>query len=213
LEVKLVEVGRHAAAAAVAKLDGWDVNVGDAARLVGKKVNVRVARVLDGTAYATLTDDLPEVPPTPITAEAQAEKPTRASRAKKADEPAPEATTEGAVTATEEVVDEEAETAVDAAGEQAPPKKKTRRGSRGGRGRKKPASVGVAAETNGAGEPEAVEPRRPTIHVPEAETAVQNGDETTEAPPRKKTRRGSRGGRRRRKPAAAAAAEQASDES
>jgi len=271
LEVKLVEVGRHAAAAAVAKLDGWDVNVADAAKLVGKKVNVRVARVLDGTAYAALTDDLPEVPPAPITAEAQAEKPTRASRAKKPEEPAPEATAHEP--AAIEEVEEEAEATTDAVHEQAPPKKKTRRGSRGGRGRKKapaledgqttpepgpqpapeqgqtppepvpeaaaeeelpadeappkkrtrrgsrggrgrkkPAAAAVAAETNGAGEPEAVEPRRPTIHVPEPEAVGDNGDEAPEAQPRKKTRRGSRGGRRRRKPAAAATAEQRSDE-
>src|SRR5581483_3452006 len=255
LEVKLVEVGRHAAAAAVAKLDGWDVNVGDAARLVGKKVNVRVARVLDGTAYAVLTDGLPEPPPIPITAEAQAEKPTRASRAKKAEEPAPEAIAEEPAAAEEVVAEETAEAAEEQAppkkktrrgsrggrgrkktpaleqgqtpagsvpeptaeeevpAEGAPAKKKTRRGSRGGRGRKKPAAA-VAAETNGAGEARAVEPPRPTIHVPAPEAVSQNGGDAAEAPPRPRTRRGSRGGRRRRKPTAATATEQtASDES
>jgi ribonuclease E len=98
--------------------------------------------------------------------------------------------------------------------EDAPPKKKTRRGSRGGRGRKKPAAT--AAETNGPGgepEPETAEPRRPTIHVPEAEATSTNGDEPGAAPARKRTRRGSRGGRRHRKPATAVADQQSSDES
>ena len=59
--------------------------VAGAAKLVGKKVNVRIARVLDGTAYALLADAAPAATSAPITAEAQAEKPTRASRAKKPD--------------------------------------------------------------------------------------------------------------------------------
>src|SRR5690349_5271485 len=63
VEVKLVEVGRHDAGAAVAKLDGWNVVVGGAGKLVGKKVNVRVARLLDGTAYALLADGAPEAGP------------------------------------------------------------------------------------------------------------------------------------------------------
>jgi ribonuclease G len=173
VEVKLVEVARHTAAAAVAKLDGWDVNVGDAAKLVGKKVNVRIARVMDGTAYATLADDLPEAPPAPITAEAQAEKPTRASRAKKAGEPAAAAEEPAAVPGEED--------------EQAPPKKKTRRGSRGGRGRKKT--------------PTAEQVRTQPGPVPEV--AAEEELPADEAPPKKKTRRGSRGGRGRKKPAAA----------
>jgi ribonuclease G len=66
------------------------------------------------------------------------------------------------------------------------PKKKTRRGSRGGRGRKK-RTTGVAAETP------AEEPPGPPADRPE-----ENGDEPK---PKKKTRRGTRGGRgRKRKP-------------
>jgi len=42
LEVKLVEVGLHDPAAAVGKLDGYDVCVAGAAGLVGKKVKVRI---------------------------------------------------------------------------------------------------------------------------------------------------------------------------
>ncbi len=253
VEVKLVEVGRHDAGAGVAKLDGWSINVGGAAKLVGKKIQVRVVRVLDGNAYAVPADGLPEAPSAPITAEAQAEKPTRASRAKKPEEPAEEAAVDvveegeaeeqapakkktrrgsrggrgrkkkpegqtqtpeaSASVAPEPEPPAEAEAPAEgeAPAEDAPPKKKTRRGSRGGRGRKKPAAA-IAAAANGGGEPEAVEPRRPTIHVPETEPAGQNGDEAADAPARKKTRRGSRGGRRRRKPATATA-EQRSDES
>jgi ribonuclease G len=66
------------------------------------------------------------------------------------------------------------------------PKRKTRRGSRGGRGRKKK-TTGVAAETP------AEEPAGAPADSPE-----ENGDEPK---PKKKTRRGTRGGRgRKRKP-------------
>lgn len=271
LEVKLAQVGRFDAGAAVAKLEGFTISVGGAAKLVGKKVNVRIARVLDGTAYAVLVDDQPTPAAEPITAEAQAEKPTRASRAKKpeaeaatAPEPEPEVI-EGEVVAEEEKDEKgeaeataeappkkrtrrgsrggrgrtkkpaepaphapeappaaatedqpaedkpaEDELAEEQSAEAPPPKKRTRRGSRGGRGRKKPTTA-ATAETNGAGEAEAVvEPRRPTIHVPEEKEAGTNGDEPA-APARKRTRRGSRGGRRHRKPAATTA-EQSSDE-
>src|SRR5205823_9389711 len=54
LLVELVEVDRHDASAAVGKLDGIDVCVGDAAGLVGKKIKVRVERVFDGVVYASL---------------------------------------------------------------------------------------------------------------------------------------------------------------
>ena len=67
---------------------GCLVAVGGAARLVGKKVSAHVERVLDGVAYATLAGVEAEATASaPITAEAQAEKPTRASRAKKPEAP------------------------------------------------------------------------------------------------------------------------------
>jgi ribonuclease G len=271
LELKLVEVGRHDGGAGIGKLDGWSIAVGGAAKLVGKKVNVRIERVLDGVAYAALVDGQAAAPPTPITAEAQAEKPTRASRAKKAEPEVVEGdlleVVEGDLLEAEEDVEEVEERDVGEAAESvaaAPPKKKTRRGSRGGRGRKKPAAAAsagapVAAEggdgprgtapevsigesvpelesaaeppaadrpprkktrrgsrggrgrkkpaaaTNGQGDAPVAPLPKPTIHVPAVETetgATTNGDEP--ATPRKKTRRGSRGGRRRRKPAGAA---------
>jgi ribonuclease G len=267
IRLELVEVGRHDAGAAVGKVDGISVAVGGAARLVGKKVSAHVERVLDGVAYATLAGvEADSAAAAPITAEAQAEKPTRASRAKKPEAPAPkpepEVEPEPEPEAVGEETDEEAET--DAVGE-TPPKKKTRRGSRGGRSRRrKPAVAADAAEATdgseeGPAEPEAEhdtspapsedgsgappakkktrrgsrggrgrkkpsaaaepngQPERqpelptPTIHVPSSkaaeEDAAANGDEPA---PKKKTRRGSRGGRRRRKPATAASGESGS---
>src|SRR5438270_380511 len=91
-----------------------------------------------------------------------------------------------------------------------------RRGSRGGRGRKKKPATEIAAVPDGDGAAPA-----PKIHVPEptlgeeepaetveTEPVSANGDAQSqdgEAPkPRKKTRRGSRGGRNRpKKPVAA----------
>jgi ribonuclease E len=92
----------------------------------------------------------------------------------------------------------------DGSGDQ-PPKKKTRRGSRGGRGRKKPTAV---AESNGKPETPAEVPV-PTIHVPSSRGAEEDGtaDGDDVVAPKKKTRRGSRGGRRRRKPVTAASGE------
>ena len=83
VEVKLVELGLHDGGAAVGKVDGLDVVVGGAAKLVGKKAKVRIERVLDGVAYASLLAG-GQTRPEPITFESEAEKPTRApSRAKK----------------------------------------------------------------------------------------------------------------------------------
>jgi ribonuclease G len=209
VEVKLVEVGLHDPRAAVAKLDGVTVHVADAAKLVGKKVSIRLNRVLDGTSYATLVGE--ELRTAPITAEQEAEKPTRASRAKPA--PARKKPSEPAV------AEEPGETEVEAgsADEAAPPKKKTRRGSRGGRRRRKTGAASTAAAdasaTNGDGETGA------KIHLPdrsldepepapdEAVATASEDGAAPDQPKKRKTRRGSRGGRRRRKTAAATTAE------
>jgi ribonuclease G len=220
LQLELVEVGLHDGGAGIGKVDGYSVEVAGAAKLVGKKVRARVNRVLDGTAYATLLKPAPPaVADPPITAEAEAEKPTRAPRRKKAAQPEASAKEEPAAEEEAEAVSEEPEPTQDA--EEAPkPKKKTRRGSRGGRGRKKKPAAAAAASTNGDA-PAAEEQPEPaadetapvaTIHVPEpdlgqSEDAVaEDGASPDEQPkPRKKTRRGSRGGRnRRRKPASTA---------
>ena len=90
LELKLVEVGLYDVESGVGKLNGLDIAVGGAAKLVGKKVKIRVERVLDGTAFATLAGAGKQAA-APITAEGLAEKPTRASRSRKvAEEPAAE---------------------------------------------------------------------------------------------------------------------------
>jgi ribonuclease G len=196
VDLKLVELDKHDAGAAVGKLDGIDVVVGGAAKLVGKKAKVRVERVLDGVAYATALNGV-EAPAEPITFESEAEKPTRApSRAKKAaetDEPEAgdpvetlevgDAEVELEDAELEDVPEEEQVEATEAAAdgaEAAPAKKKTRRGSRGGRNRKKK----PAAATDGAdaGEPgdatadadldadaEESSPASPRIHVPDLE--------------------------------------------
>jgi ribonuclease G len=196
VELKLVEVGRHDVRAGIGKLDGLVVCVGDAASLVGKRAKVRIERVVDGTAYATLVGGADEREE-PITAEGEAEKPTRkppARKGKKAAEPK-----EPKEKPAEPVAEAE-----DTAVEEPKPKKKTRRGSRGGRRRKKKPADPAAAATDGEG---------PKIHVPAPElgqepepepeaVAAANGDEPPK--PKKKTRRGSRGGRRRRKSGTAA---------
>ena len=91
LEVKLVELALHDASAAVGKVDGVDVVVADAAKLVGKKASVTVGRVLEGQAFATLVAG--EGAAAPITFESEAEKPTRAPARRKADDAAPDEAT------------------------------------------------------------------------------------------------------------------------
>jgi ribonuclease G len=261
IEVKLVEVGRHDVGAGVGHVDGIAVSVGGAAKLVGKKVSAHVERVLDGIAYATLAGVAADVPAAePITAEAQAEKPTRASRAKRSGTAAPTPDAEASEDAVEETaepqeapqpatepaatkrktrrgsrggrgrkkqpaaaaesiepteavapadVSEEADEPVGARQPATTAKKRTRRGSRGGRGRKKPAAA-ATPDANGQQQAAPAELPAPTIHVPEADLGVEsaNGDQPA---PRKKTRRGSRGGRNRRKRTAATAGESSAD--
>jgi ribonuclease G len=195
LDLKLVELGLHDPSAAVGKVDGMDVCVGDAAALVGKKVKVRVERVLDGAAYG-VRRDAARTADEPITAESEAEKPTRRPPTRKGKEPveapseqprakaaakpkAKPAPAEEAPGPEEPEADVGAAEAADAeAGAEEKPKKRTRRGSRGGRGRKKkpaqPAAVGAAEEgaepTAAEDEPPVAEPREgasaPRIHVP-----------------------------------------------
>jgi hypothetical protein len=174
---------------AIGKLDGLDVVVEDAASLVGKRQKVRIERVLDGVAYATLIRRTRAVPE-PLTAEAEAEKPTRKPPARKgaAAEAAlvagdgAESEEAGELELSEPAVEiesveadeDETEAAEIAEGEEvATQKKKTRRGSRGGRKRRKKPATGEAEaaadgelETGGMSE-ESPEPSRTvTIHVP-----------------------------------------------
>ncbi|HSC91526.1 MAG TPA: Rne/Rng family ribonuclease [Gaiellaceae bacterium] len=194
LELKLVEVARWDPRSATGKVGGYEVAVAGAAKLVGKKVKVRVGRVLDGTAYAVLAHDQ-AVGEAPVTAEGEAEKPTRARRSRlepEAEAAAPEAAaveeTTAVGTAGHELEAGEAgeEPAEDAAVEAAelgedgqPKKKRTRRGTRGGRRRKKkPGEPGAEVEGEGEadGEPE---------EAPVAEPAAERGDG---APARRRAR-------------------------
>ena len=239
LELKLVEVGLYDPTAGVGKVDGSEVVVAGAAKLVGKKVQVSVGRVLDGVAYATLAD-APEAA-TPITFEAEAEKPTRAPSRKKtsAQEPHAEAAPEEsekerpeepeAPEELEAVAEPEAVAVPDADGPEAgeaPKKKRTRRGTRGGRGRKKPAAAAATAAAVEETKPESDGRKTtPRIHVPSPDLAVEAKPEAETDPPgrpdepptegtaeadgtvdgqpkRKRSRRGTRGGRKRKKPAA-----------
>jgi ribonuclease G len=229
-QLKLVEVGLHDPTAGVGKDGDLTVTVGGAAGMVGKRVKVRIERVLDGVAYADLVQADGAVVQ-PITAEALAEKPTRARRSRasttktKADEK-PKAEADADALPAEEEEEEPVEAVAEETpeGEEQPkPKKKTRRGSRGGRRRKKkPAGAAAAAETDGAKaereqapQPEPSdngEPGAPPvlIHVPDRdlgapEAAAEAPTNGEQPPKKKKTRRGSRGGRRRKKPAAARA--------
>jgi ribonuclease G len=223
VDLKLGEVGRYDVHAGIGKLDGLTVCVGDGAGSVGKKsTKVRIERVLDGTAYASLVGGK-KAPEEPITAEDAAEKPTRKPPAKKqVDEPKAKPEPEAEADVEPEVEEEvaEPETAEGDTPAAAPPKKKTRRGSRGGRRRKKKPAT---AETNGdqaaAEEQTGEENGRgegPRIHIPdpslgrdesesepepEPEPVAENGSQSSDEQPKpkKKTRRGSRGGRNRRR--------------
>ncbi len=180
VEIKLGEVGRYDATAAAGKADGVDVLVADAAKLVGKKANVTIGRVLEGQAFATLVAS-GEVGDGPITFESEAEKPTRAPARRKPttvpadlDEPSPIGEDEEAVLDEPEItghdvdledggdVEEDAadsdDTELDAAASDVtepggdgatPAKKRTRRGSRGGRRRRKPAVAGAELDADG----------------------------------------------------------------
>jgi len=168
VELKLGEVGRYDATAAVGRIDGVEVLVADAAKQVGKKATVAIGLVLEGQAFGTLVSSA-ATGDGPITFESEAEKPTRAPAKRKTAAAAPgeEAggePTEATVADDEEIVaeqldlgeaaadgaeEDEADADAEAVGEDgvAPVKKRTRRGSRGGKRRRKPAA-GAAA--NGA---------------------------------------------------------------
>jgi ribonuclease G len=188
LDVKLVELGLHDAGAGVGKIGDYEVVVAGAAKLVGKKVTATIGRALERTAFAEIAHD--GAPVAPVTFEAEAEKPPRSSGRKKGpDAPegeaaqAPEALTEPpAAAAAEEPSGPEV---AEAAGEQTsgqPKKKRTRRGTRGGRGRKKTATPVEVGE----GSPAADGKPAPRIHVPSPELGASS---EPAKPPRTRTRK------------------------
>jgi ribonuclease E len=218
VEVKLGEVGLHDPQAGVGKVQDVDVVVGTAAKLVGKKVTARITALADGLAWAELltpAEDADE----PLTAEGEAERPTRAKKAA-----APKKNVEVEAVEEPEEVDEAEDDVVDETSEDAddagtPAKKKTRRGSRGGRNRKKKTATVAASESpleevsdtevsdtavSDSAVSDAAEPApAPVIHLPDRELTDEDGEAPT--PTKKRTRRGSRGGRNRRKKTATAA--------
>jgi ribonuclease G len=208
VDVKLGEVGLHDPHAGAGKLGDLDVVVGDAAKLVGKKVKARITAVTDGLAWAELLSPA-EAKDEPLTAEGEAERPTRARRTT-----APKQAEELEVEETAEAPDDDDD---DEGAPAAQAKKKTRRGSRGGRNRKKkpvaaqaaaesPASEEQAPAAEAEPEPEPEAAPGPVIHVPDRELTDEDGESPT--PAKKRTRRGSRGGRnRRKKPAGVATVE------
>jgi ribonuclease G len=159
-QVKLVELALHDSGAAVGKLDGLDICVANAAALVGKTVKVRVERVLPDLAYGTLVERS-KAADEPLTAESLAEKPTRAPAKKKAADGEESVEAEVDVDVDEDIVElelpegllesEEAGSEDELAsgeatsedGSPVTPKKRTRRGSRGGRRRRKPVADGA----------------------------------------------------------------------
>jgi ribonuclease G len=220
LMLELGEIDRYDGTAAVGRSDGLEVVVAEAASLVGKRLKVRVERVLDGRAYAVLTKRTKPAAE-PLTAEAEAEKPTRKPPARKgadatsvAEEPDDELVSDEEP----EIVEDVAEESDDEAGA-TPAKRKTRRGSRGGRNRKKPATT-IHLPGDDLGEKKADEPATEKAAVPEeppAEEAAADAAEPIdgdEAPaPKRPTRRGSRGGRnRKKKPAVATNGDQLATE-
>ena len=164
IEVKLGEIDKYDAHAGAGKVEDVDVIVGDAAKLIGKKVKVRVTAVTEDTAWAELLTPVAPVDE-PLTAEAEAEKPTRAKRPSSRKKSDDTDTIEGEATEIEDdsELDDEYEEADEAELEDAvaetpgapadgetpaTPKKRTRRGSRGGRNRKK--KTATATGTGGA---------------------------------------------------------------
>jgi hypothetical protein len=165
IDVKLGEIDLHDATAGAGKVDGIDVVVAGGAKLVGKTSSVRIGRVFEGVAFATLSNVVE--PPIAITFESEAEKPTRAPARRKVtetdaaealadDEIVDDLTEDDALVLGDEAEREGADVEEDAEdgaedGVAVPPKKRTRRGSRGGRRRKKPGAVTDGVATDSAG--------------------------------------------------------------
>ncbi len=180
VELKLGEVGRYDATAAAGKIDGIDVLVAGAAKLVGKKATVTIGRVLEGQAFATLVVAA-EPGEGPITFESEAEKPTRAPARRKQAAAATDAD-EAAGTDDDEDLAADGDTDV----------------------RHLVDLEDEGAKENGIDELNSVDsdPDELEADEPGTDGVSANGA----APAKKRTRRGSRGGRRRRKPAVAGAA-------
>jgi ribonuclease G len=228
LDLKLLETHLHHPDDAIGRLDGYVIAVAGGAGRVGETVRARVERATRTVAYAVLVEERAEVEapvePGVLAEEEEAAAPatpkrrtrtgSRAGQARKKAPAHPEAPTPEVSPEMPEPL-AEAPAAPELAGEElAPedgvekPKKRTRRGTRGGRGRKKAA----APQPDGAPEAAGVEAvasagAGPETEPPSAETAPSEAEASPAGaqPPKKKTRRGTRGGRGRKKPATASA--------
>jgi ribonuclease E len=207
LELELLETHLHHPDDAIGRLDGYVISVAGAAGRVGETVKARVERATRTVAYAVLADQPAEVA-APLDAGTLVEqedaeagvapvrKPSRSSgrsRRKPAAERAGDAQS-----AAEESGDG-AEPAADAEEVEttAPAKKRTRRGTRGGRGRKR---TGTGAAVEAKPEEAAVEASAADEPEDAGEAQVEAPPEAgaAETPPKKKTRRGTRGGARKK---------------
>ena len=183
IDVKLVELGLHDAAAGVGKVDGVDVVVANAASLVGKKAKVLVGRTLEGQVFGTLVAADGSATDGPITFESEAEKPTRAPAKRK------EALDAGPDPVAAESPDDEPEIGLE-------PEIELEIG---------PEIEEVEIEEVEIDELEVGDDDEPELDVTTEDDVDSSADgATTATGAKKRTRRGSRGGRRRRKPAAAA---------
>jgi predicted RNA-binding protein with TRAM domain len=213
LDVELLETHKHHPDDAIGRLDGYVIAVAGAAGRVGETVRARIERATRTVAYAVLADAGAEVQAPLDTgtlveeedaeAGAAARKPARGGgRSRSRSKPAVKA--EAVAAAVEETGDEDAAPEQAVTEETAPAKKRTRRGTRGGRGRKragaaaagdgKPQEAGVAAEAAAEGPDSGAE-------AEDVEPSAAPSD-AAPAPPKKKTRRGTRGGARRKTAAA-----------
>ena len=162
----------------VGRLDGYVIAVDGAAPLVGKTVKVRIEHAGRTSAHAVLVDgSLAAAEPDetlPVVAEngdepapkkkrtrrgsrggrGRRKKPVAEAAPNGSEEPAPETRQEDAGEAGAE---ESAEAAAETSDEQPKAKRKTRRGSRGGRGRKKKATVAAGADGEPAGDDRSTE--------------------------------------------------------
>ena len=178
--MKLGEVGLHDPHAGVGKIDDVDIVVGDAAKLVGKKVKVRDHRASPTASPGPSCSRRPRARDEPLTAEGEAEKPTRAKRSRDAKKDEPRPTRPRRTRSRDEDEDEPRTTSASEEGDEARidrgrrrgccrPKKRTRRGSRGGRNRKKKPATAAAATAAAAARRRRSEevPSRPRLPVEE----------------------------------------------
>ena len=190
LELKLVEVGLYDPTAGVGKVDGWNgrrLGRGEARREEG----LRRPSAACSTAPRTRRSPTTRSRPTPITFEAEAEKPTRAPRGEeggaagrraRAGRRGRESSSRGRRDRGRGGGRRGADVAEDEPSADGTPKKKrTRRGTRGGRGRKKPsaparpkASDASPADDNGR--------PAPRIHVPPLTSTTAGDTEPIRAP-------------------------------